>query len=410
MFKSIPSSLLRSPAPGRRPLRTGLGFPRDRARRPFRPVLAPLAAHTYTYDPDGQILDWTRQIGAAPAVTARFGYDAADQLRTALLPTSPTAATTQIYRYDAAGNRTSLQSGDAVTSASHDAGNRLLGLSATGPIRIAGTLNEPADVTVNGRNAPGATPTSFAADVTLPPGQQTVTVRATDGSGNVATRNYRVAVGTGGAERTLSYDEAGNLLDDGAGRTFTWDAANRLRTITQGGAVTGFVYDGLGRRVIETLNGVEQSRWVWGGGSQPAEERTPAGAVAKRFYAGLGEQVGGVAYFYATDHLGSVRELTDTTGAVRARYDYAPFGERTKLSGDRDATFGFTGHLHHASSGLNLTLYRAYDPQLGRWLSRDPIGEEGGINLYGYVGNDPLNYVDPLGLFQFCYHLYRCNR
>ncbi len=84
---------------------------------------------------------------------------------------------------------------------------------------------------------------------------------------------------------------------------------------------------------------------------------------------------------------------------VRARYDYDPYGRMTKISGDRDTVFGFTGHFWHAQSGLNLTLYRAYDPNLGRWISRDPIKESGGINLYGYVDNDPINYVDPYGLF-----------
>lgn len=60
--------------------------------------------------------------------------------------------------------------------------------------------------------------------------------------------------------------------------------------------------------------------------------------------------------------------------------------------------FAFTGHYYHARSGLYLALYRAYNPSLGRWLSRDPIGEAGGINLYGYVRNQPLFRVDPLGL------------
>jgi RHS repeat-associated protein len=60
--------------------------------------------------------------------------------------------------------------------------------------------------------------------------------------------------------------------------------------------------------------------------------------------------------------------------------------------------FGFTGDYYHAATGLSLTLYRAYDPNLGRWLSRDPLGEAGGLNLYGYVGNDPINLLDPFGL------------
>jgi RHS repeat-associated protein len=96
-----------------------------------------------------------------------------------------------------------------------------------------------------------------------------------------------------------------------------------------------------------------------------------------------------------------VRELVDSTGAVRAQYDYDAWGNQTKLSGDLDARFGFTGHYYHARSGLDLTLHRAYDPSLGRWLSRDPLENaemRQGPNLYSYVGNDPLSEIDLLGL------------
>lgn len=61
--------------------------------------------------------------------------------------------------------------------------------------------------------------------------------------------------------------------------------------------------------------------------------------------------------------------------------------------------FGYVGMVYDYSTGLNLTLYRAYDPQLRRWLSRDPVGFAGGINVYGYVGGDPVNYGDPYGLW-----------
>jgi RHS repeat-associated protein len=57
---------------------------------------------------------------------------------------------------------------------------------------------------------------------------------------------------------------------------------------------------------------------------------------------------------------------------------------------------------YHAASGLYLTMYRVYDPQTGRWLSKDPIEEEGGMNLYGYVGGDPVSYTDPEGLCPWC--------
>lgn len=63
-----------------------------------------------------------------------------------------------------------------------------------------------------------------------------------------------------------------------------------------------------------------------------------------------------------------------------------------------EADFAFTGHYYHAPSTLHLALYRAYDAEVGRWLSRDPIEEAGGLNLYGYVGGNPIQHVDRLGL------------
>ena len=164
-----------------------------------------------------------------------------------------------------------------------------------------------------------------------------------------------------------------------------------------------FTYDGFGRRVrivekvLGTVTGTKQFVWV---GTQIAEERDGANAVTKRFYADgqINYQPSTLNLFYTRDHLGSVREVTDNSGMVRARYDYDPYGRVTKVSGDVDSDFLYTGHYYHARSGLHLAMYRAYDADLGRWLNRDPIGEAGGINLYGYVGSDPVNYVDPLGL------------
>jgi RHS repeat-associated protein len=132
-------------------------------------------------------------------------------------------------------------------------------------------------------------------------------------------------------------------------------------------------------------------------GSSIAEERDASNVVTRRFYS-QGEQIGASSYFYARDQLGSVRELTDGTGVVQARYDYDPYGRRTKVSGTLDASFGFTGHYYHAPSNLNLALYRGYDSDLGRWLSRDPIGETAGVNLYRYADNAPTGVIDPTGL------------
>jgi RHS repeat-associated protein len=115
-------------------------------------------------------------------------------------------------------------------------------------------------------------------------------------------------------------------------------------------------------------------------------------------YCALGENRAGTNYFYTKDHLGSIRELADDSGNIQAQYCYAPYGQPTKLQGSLDCDFQYAGYFYEATSGFNLTRSRAYDPSLGRWISRDPIGESGG-NLYGYTANAPVNWRDPLGLY-----------
>ena len=113
------------------------------------------------------------------------------------------------------------------------------------------------------------------------------------------------------------------------------------------------------------------------------------------------------SHYYNRDHLGSIREVMNADGTLAARYDYDPFGKRqtqylaSAYTGGCD--LGYTGHITQQSAvplqgEIVLTFFRAYDPDFGRWLSADPIGELGGLNLYVYVGNDPLNLVDPFGL------------
>jgi RHS repeat-associated protein len=136
---------------------------------------------------------------------------------------------------------------------------------------------------------------------------------------------------------------------------------------------------------------------VWCG-RHLCEERNASGTVVKRFFQHGFEQ-GGSSYYYATDDLGSIYAVTDSSGTVRARYDYDAWGRRTKLSGDVDADFGYTGHFFHEPSGLHLAPYRAYDANLGRWLSVDPMGLDEGPNLYAYVENNPITNVDPSGLY-----------
>ena len=125
--------------------------------------------------------------------------------------------------------------------------------------------------------------------------------------------------------------------------------------------------------------------------------------MMKRFFLqGMKVESGASAgdYFYSRDHLGSIRELTDSGGNIRARYSYDPFGRRTLLTGDVDGDFGFAGMFCTPETNLNLASSRAYDPAIGRWLSRDPLRDAEKLfasNLYAYVDNNPVNWTDPSG-------------
>ena len=106
-------------------------------------------------------------------------------------------------------------------------------------------------------------------------------------------------------------------------------------------------------------------------------------------------------YYYTRDHLGSVRELMSSTGTIVSRLNYDPYGNASVVSGTVVPDFQYAGMYLHATSGLNFTLFRAYDPTTARWLSRDPLPDaerSQGPNLYEYVSNDPVDTTDPLGL------------
>jgi RHS repeat-associated protein len=103
-------------------------------------------------------------------------------------------------------------------------------------------------------------------------------------------------------------------------------------------------------------------------------------------------------YDRTKDHQGSIREMLDASGNIVAEYSYDPYGRQTRIAGaGPDTDFAYAGYYVHQRSGLNLTRTRAYSPALGRFINRDSIGEAGGDNLYAYVANNPINWVDPEG-------------
>ena len=110
----------------------------------------------------------------------------------------------------------------------------------------------------------------------------------------------------------------------------------------------------------------------------------------------------GTPYFPCYDANGNVTGYVATNGASVARYEYSPFGETTAKTGSMADTFThrFSTKPFDAETGLAMYQLRPYEPVLGRWLSKDPIDEQGGLNLYGFAGNDPVNRWDYLGLLE----------
>jgi RHS repeat-associated protein len=222
-------------------------------------------------------------------------------------------------------------------------------------------------------------------------------ITATDPTGNTTTRQYEVD--STGSGRTFTYDANGNLTADGT-RTFEWDARNQIVSVTVGTLRTDFTYDGLHRRVrvVEIANGVTQSdvRFVWCE-SELCEDRSVDGATVTRRPLSNGEQLASVAHFFVNDHLGSVTEVTDGSSVLLARYAFDPWGRRTNIVANDATRVGFTGHQWQANGETWLSLYRAYDADLGRWISEDPLGLKAGTNLYAYVENAVTTTYDPLG-------------
>jgi RHS repeat-associated protein len=107
------------------------------------------------------------------------------------------------------------------------------------------------------------------------------------------------------------------------------------------------------------------------------------------------------AYYYITDHLGAPQVITDDSGSVVWKAEYLPFGNVNILTADIENNLRFPGQYYDAETGLHYNWNRYYDPETGRYIAADPIGLGGGINLYAYVGGDPINAIDPTGELLF---------
>jgi RHS repeat-associated protein len=196
---------------------------------------------------------------------------------------------------------------------------------------------------------------------------------------------------------TLSYDLNGNLISDGT-HTYSWNARNQLAALGGG----SFSYDAFGRRIQNAASTTflyDHDNVVQELSGSTVIANSLAGlAVDERFV--RSDSSG--AKSFMVDALGSTLALSDSTGTTQAQYTYDPFGQTTATGPPSSNSFEFTGR---ENDGTGLYYYRSryYNPTLGRFLSEDPARLRGGLNLYEYSDDNPVNLVDPMGLSTSCF-------
>ncbi|MFB0824784.1 RHS repeat-associated core domain-containing protein [Chromobacterium violaceum] len=245
------------------------------------------------------------------------------------------------------------------------------------------------------------------------------------------------------AGRHYRYDSRGNLVEKRVNGSLTkleWDSHNRLsRLIAPDGQRTDYHYDPLGRRIAKISQG-KATLYGWDGDVLAFETRdeeavhylfepdsfVPLAQVHTDAIRGVKvpawsqhhpydpdkdplrqpapePEAPKAVYYYHTDHLGTPQALTDEQGRLALEMDYQAWGQAREVIADAAGKAGirnpfrFQGQYHDDESGLHYNRHRYYDPEIGRFISRDPIGLKGGYNLFAYAPNT-IEWVDPFGL------------
>lgn len=192
--------------------------------------------------------------------------------------------------------------------------------------------------------------------------------------------------------------------------SYTYDVFGNLKSVTLPNAtLITYLVDGMNRRVQKRTAGVVSRSYIYQSAYQIAAELDSNGQIISQFVYASKDNVpeymirNGVTYKIVTDHLGSPRLIVNTTdGSVAQQIEYDEFGRIIADTNPGFQPFGFAGGLYDQDTKLVRFGARDYDPETGRWTSKDPILFAGGdTNLYGYVLNDPINFIDPTGLWGF---------
>jgi|CXWL01.1.fsa_nt_gi RHS repeat-associated protein len=184
-----------------------------------------------------------------------------------------------------------------------------------------------------------------------------------------------------------------------SGLGYAYDSANRLVEVSNQSSVSSYQYNGLGDRLSQTVDGIatDYTLDLNTGLTQVLYDGTTTYAY------GLGRiaQTDTTTEYFLGDALGSVRQMTDSTGEITFAQTYDPYGTVTSTSGLSHTDYGFTGESYSPSTQLTYLRARYYDPAEGRFTSRDTWGGDArrplSLNRWGYVEGNPINAIDPSG-------------
>jgi RHS repeat-associated protein len=199
----------------------------------------------------------------------------------------------------------------------------------------------------------------------------------------------------------FGYDANANITSK-TGWTYIYDLSNQLIIVLSGGnQVAEYTYNGAGQRIKKVTQTETRIFHYDLLGHLIAETNQSGQMLAEYIY--IGDQLlsvikpGESVYYYHNDHLGTPQVLTNNSQTIAWKAVYTPFGEAVPSIQTVENPFRFPGQYHDQETGLHYNYFRYYNPQTGRYVTPDPIGLEGGINLFAYAKNNPAKFIDPYG-------------